>query len=202
MAFVDLVKAYDTTNHNLLLKVLKKYGAPPKFVTAIKTMYTDLKVLLKIDKEIRDIFQSVGIRQSDKMAPVLFLFLMSAAAETLESAWKQANVEVLTVVHSPYNAMEAGCVRGHTPRMYLSSRLTAYKIYHLVYVEDGAFPFPTCAALIKGLTLVHSHFARFGLEVHIGRNGNPSKTECVFFPPPQFFDDIQSSAPVLTDDVE
>jgi hypothetical protein len=31
VAFVDLVKAYNMANHNLLLKVLKKYGAPPKF---------------------------------------------------------------------------------------------------------------------------------------------------------------------------
>jgi hypothetical protein len=29
VAFVDLVKAYNTANHNLLLKVLEKYGAPP-----------------------------------------------------------------------------------------------------------------------------------------------------------------------------
>ena len=40
VAFVDLVKAYDTANHNLLLKVLEKYGAPPKFVAAIKTQCT------------------------------------------------------------------------------------------------------------------------------------------------------------------
>jgi hypothetical protein len=38
MAFVDLVKAYDTTNHDLLLKGLKKYCAPTKFIAAIKTM--------------------------------------------------------------------------------------------------------------------------------------------------------------------
>jgi hypothetical protein len=36
VAFVDLVKAYDTANHDLLLKVLEKYGTPPKFVLAIK----------------------------------------------------------------------------------------------------------------------------------------------------------------------
>jgi hypothetical protein len=29
VAFVDLVKAYNMANHDLLLKVLKKYGAPP-----------------------------------------------------------------------------------------------------------------------------------------------------------------------------
>ena len=132
------------------------------------------------------------------MAPVLFLFLMSAAAETLESAWKQAGIEVLTVAHSPDDELNTGCVRGHTPRIYTSRKLTAYEIYQLLYVDDGAFPFPTRDALIKGLTLVHSHLARFGLEVHIGRDGAPFKTECIFFPPPQFFDDPHSPDPAIT----
>ena len=136
------------------------------------------------------------------MAPVLFLFLMSAVAETLEAAWKQAGIEVLTVAHTPANELNTGCVQGHTPRMYTSRKLTTYEICQLFYVDDGAFPFPTRDALIKGLALVHTHLACFGLEVHIGQNGNPSKTECVFFPPPQFFNDIQSSAPALTDDVD
>ncbi len=52
--------------------------------------------------------------------------------------------------------------------MYTLRKLTTYEIYLLLYVNNGAFPFPTRAALIKGLTLVHSHLARFGLEVHIG----------------------------------
>ena len=127
------------------------------------------------------------------MAPVLFLFLMSAAAETLEPAWRQANIEVLTVAHTPDDEIDTGCVRGHTPRMYTSRKLTAYEIYQLLYVDDGAFPFPTRDALIKGVSLVHSHLACFGLEVHTGRDGAPSKTECVFFPPPQFFNDRHSS---------
>ena len=127
---------------------------------------------------------------------------MSAAAETLKLAWKQANTEVLTVAHIPADELNTGCMRGQTPKMSTSRNLTAYKIYQLLYVHDGAFPFPTLNALIKGLALIHSHFARLGLEVHIGRNGDPSKIECVFFPPPQFFDDIHLSDPALTDDVD
>jgi hypothetical protein len=107
-------------------------------------MYTDLKVVLEIDKEIRNIVQSIGICQGNNMALVLFLFLMSAAAETLKSAFKEANIKVLTVAHSPDNALEAGCAMDHTPQMYLSRRLTAYKIYQLLYVDNCAFPFPTC----------------------------------------------------------
>ncbi len=81
--------------------------------------------------------QSVGVQQGDNMAPVLFLFLMSAAAETLEPAWRQANIEVLTVAHTPDEEIDTGCVRGHTPCMYTSRKLTAYEIYQLLYVDDG-----------------------------------------------------------------
>ncbi len=93
------------------------------------------------------------------MALVLFLFLMSAAAETLEPAWQQAGIEVLTVAHTPDDELDTGCVCGHTPCMYTSRKLTTYEIYQLLYVNDGAFPFPTRHALIKGLALVHSHLA-------------------------------------------
>jgi hypothetical protein len=90
VGFVDLVKAYNTANHALLFDILERYGAPPRFVNAVERIYQDLVVVLKIEKEIVKIPQSVGVRQGDNMAPVLFLFLMSAFAETLEIEWKAA----------------------------------------------------------------------------------------------------------------
>ncbi len=97
VAFVDLVKAYDTANHNLLLNLLERYGASPRFVSAIKQIYQDLVVVLKIEKEVVELTQSVGVRQCDNMTPVLFLFIMSAFAETLETEWKNAGIGVCTV---------------------------------------------------------------------------------------------------------
>ena len=134
VAFFDLVKAYDTANHHLLIKILEKYGAPPKFVAAVTKMYTNLKVILKIDSELREFLQSVGVRQGDNMAPVLFLFLMSAAAETLEIEWKRRNIGVLTVAHAPDNNITTGQVRGHTPRMYNARYLCCIGMYGLAIV--------------------------------------------------------------------
>ena len=85
VAFVDLVKAYDTANHVLLLDILEQYSAPPRFVAAIDRTYRDLVVVLKIEKEVVELPQTVGVRQGDNMAPVLFLFLMSVVEETLKA---------------------------------------------------------------------------------------------------------------------
>jgi len=54
-------------------------------------------------------------------------------------------------------------------------------------------PFPSQIAM-------HSlRESTFGLEIHIGRGEESSKTECVFFPPPQFFNDNDvCSTPGLT----
>ena len=38
-AFFDLVKAFGTVNHDEMLKILKRYGAPPKLLSAISRIY-------------------------------------------------------------------------------------------------------------------------------------------------------------------
>ena len=57
----------------------------------------------------------------------------------------------------------------------------------MLYVDDGAFAFETRRELEIGANLVFTHFARFGLQMHIGSSSKPSKTECVFFPAPGHF---------------
>ena len=83
----DLIEVYDTTDHKLPIKVLERYGAPSKFCSSVEHMYKDLTVVIKLEKSIVEISQGVGVRQGNNMAPVLFLFLVSVFAESLEVVW-------------------------------------------------------------------------------------------------------------------
>ena len=63
VAFVDLVKAYDTANHELLILLLSKYGAPPQLCDVIKRLYSDLTVTINIEGKK---YQSRRQVESDK----------------------------------------------------------------------------------------------------------------------------------------
>jgi hypothetical protein len=92
VVFVDLVEVYDTANHVLLIDILRKYGAPPKFTTAIVTIYRNNTCVLKIENKTAEIPQTMGVHQGDNMASILFLFLVTAFAKTLELEWRKLDI--------------------------------------------------------------------------------------------------------------
>ncbi len=81
------------------------------------------------------------------MAPVLFLFLMSAFAETLEAEWKNVGIGVCTVQSFVGKKLASGegKLQGHLPKEYLARTLTAVEILQCLYVDDGAFIFASRA---------------------------------------------------------
>ena len=136
-----MVKAYNTANHVLLIDILRKYGALPKFATAIKHIYRNNTCILKIENEITEIPQTVGVWQGDNMAPILFLFLVAAFAETLEIVWKDQDIPILSVMTAANEHLAEGKICSHTPAMFKSKKLARYGILQCLYVDDGAFPF-------------------------------------------------------------
>ncbi|EJK48921.1 hypothetical protein THAOC_32244 [Thalassiosira oceanica] len=112
VAFVDLVKAFDTADHQLLIKILEKYGAPFNLASKARRQY----------------------------GPVLFLFRMNAFAESLEKIWESKGLEKVQVVRASDEDFEngIGIVRGHTPIQFESSKLDILSIFQTVNGEETA----------------------------------------------------------------
>jgi hypothetical protein len=108
-----------------------------------------------------EIPQTVGVQQGDSMAPVLFLFLMTAFAETLEIVWKQQGTPILNVMMTADDKLSEGRICSHTPAMFMSKSLTGYKILQCLYVDDIGIPFGMRKDLQQGMKLIFHHFAQF-----------------------------------------
>ena len=83
--------------------------------------------------------------------------------------------------HSP---CDVGKLTGHKKNNLEQG--TLLDLFCVLYVNDGAFTFEDRDQLRRGPNLIYQHFAKFGLDMHIGKGKKASKTECVFFPPPGF----------------
>jgi hypothetical protein len=185
VAFVDLVKAYDTANHSLLVELLGRYGAPPEFCNVIERLYNNLSVTITVEGKQVTIPQTSGVRQGDNLSPVLFLFIMSAVAESLNQTMIEHEIKRVSCHRVILEELQSGSLIGHS-----ASSLKKGEVFHLLemlFIDDGAFIFNSREDLTKGLKLIIKQFAHFGLEVHIGTGEIASKTECVYFPKPSKF---------------
>ena len=92
VVFLDLVKAFNTANHQLLLKLLQIFVIPPRIVRIVEKLYTDFHMQLKIGKETTAIEFLTGMKQGKVLAPTLFLFLMQAMAKNVQDKWHKASI--------------------------------------------------------------------------------------------------------------
>ena len=49
--FVDLVKAFDSANREMLWKILSIYGVPEETINVIKKLHTDVTYILPVGKK-------------------------------------------------------------------------------------------------------------------------------------------------------
>ena len=60
--FIDLVKAFDSIQHDVLYAILKKYGLPLSLINVINKMYQNCHVHLKIGKNLERIPYKTGVQ--------------------------------------------------------------------------------------------------------------------------------------------
>jgi hypothetical protein len=62
LLFIDLIKAFDTANHDLLFAILKKYGALQALIDVIQHLHDNFQLKLVFDKKNQAIIDyTVGV---------------------------------------------------------------------------------------------------------------------------------------------
>jgi hypothetical protein len=157
----------------LFKQLLEIFGIPEDMINVIQRLYKNVTLKLNSGSAKESIPYSVGVRQGDVMAPVLFIVLMQAMAESLDDEWKAADIETVDLCHF----MDTPTHRGHMHGQAWNTKGTTFNINHILYVDDGMFIFDKRSDMIKVTVIVRKHMLRFGLLMHFGKDGKKSKTE-------------------------
>ena len=178
VAFIDLIKAFDSVPRAALWKVLLKFGFPRHFVRVVMRLHTGAVMKFKINDQAEDadVASSIGVRQGSNSGPVLFLYIMQAAMETM--TWPVAEPQFCT-------AKEGEPARLHGERSTRKRGARCFQLPPSLFADDCAVVFENRNDLEVGMTYMIKHLSRFGLMVHVGRGTTSSKTECMFFPRPR-----------------
>eukprot|EP00978_Attheya_sp_CCMP212_P018794 scaffold51915_cov61-Attheya_sp.AAC.2 len=123
---------------------------------------------------------SVSEEQGDNMAPVFFIYLMNALAETLSDKDRHFNKLEYNWFPESSNGNKRWRLMGQSPKVMGSK----FDLFYFLYInnDNGAMLFKNRKDLEDGTRLIMDPFARFGLEIHIRRGDKASKTEYVYFP--------------------
>ena len=77
IAFLDIEKAYDSLNRELLWALMKKVGLKSKVIKAIKSLYNESRTTFKIGNIVTDWVESNrGVKQGCVLSPLIFALFM------------------------------------------------------------------------------------------------------------------------------
>ena len=86
LTFIDIKKAFDSVNRELLLETLREKEVPEELITLTAKLYEGNKSTLTVQgKEIGEIEINRGVRQGSISSPLLFNFVMQKLTEELEA---------------------------------------------------------------------------------------------------------------------
>ena len=103
-AFIDMKKAFDFVNRDLLLYKLLKNNIDGHMYNAIKALYQNTSACVQINEHFTNWFPTLcGVRQGDNLSPTLFsLFLNDLAVElkSLNSGVKVGNTGICILLYA------------------------------------------------------------------------------------------------------
>ena len=144
-AFIDLRKAFDRIDRNLLLVKLYNSNVSCKLIRMIKSIYSKVSVCVKYGNKLSNSFESnVGLKQGEPMSPLLFLLFANDVEENLI---RDCGLDETKLVH----------VNGQVLNM-------------LLFADDTAIFAKTADALQVLIDKFYSYCCKWSLEINVSKS--------------------------------
>ena len=164
MAFVDLTKAFDTVNRDILWNILRKFGCPPTFIAILQQFHTGMCAQVVMAGSQSSSFPvEVGVKKDCVLAPIIFYLLLVSI--TLVS---HRDLQSSDFVGIEYR-LDGGFF--NLRRIQAQTKTSSAMIFALQYADDAAFPCLTADGLQRCLDVMSETYLRAGLII------NTTKTE-------------------------
>ena len=171
MAFVDLTKAFDTVNRDLLWNILHKFGCPPTIIAILQQFHTGMCAQVVMAGSQSSSFPvEVGMKQGCLLAPIIFNLLLVAITLVFNRDLQSSDcVEIEYRLDG--GLFNLRCLQAKT-------KTSSAMISALQCADDAAFPSLTADGLQRSLDVMSEAYLRAGLVI------NTTKTEILSTPSP------------------
>ena len=164
LAYVDLTKAFDTVNRDLLWNILRKFGCPLTFIAILQEFNTVMCAQVVMAGSQSSSFPiEVGVKQGCVLAPIIFNLLLVAINLVSHRDLQSSDCVGIESRH------DGGLF--NLRRLQATTKTSSAMISALQYADDAAFPCLTADGLKRSLDVMSETYLRAGLII------NTTKTE-------------------------
>jgi hypothetical protein len=166
--FVDLKKAYDSVNRELMWWILKRIGVPPKLLAVIMGLHKGMRARMRVDGKVGEWFEVVlGLRQGCVIAPLLFNIFFACVVKLAEMLIAEGDVDG-SVAGVPITHLESGHMWTRARSREGKKHLNLSSIWIALFADDAAMMTQRGQVeLQRMMSAFHSACNVFGLTVSV-----------------------------------
>jgi hypothetical protein len=166
--FIDLTKAYDTVNRQLLWKILGKAGLPQELIGLIRAFHDGTQACVSIEGEESAFFPvNQGLRQGCVLAPLLFNLFFAAVLGVARKRIlaDETAAKDLVKVKSCMSSHPWDVTARNSAKPEDIDKLSLVELWSMLYADDAGIVSKSEAGLTSMMNIIVQATSQFGLTV-------------------------------------